>query len=142
MKDHAKIELLYFVNTILLFVHEEDSAYWREWDLFALPFGIQGFLLLDMVLIAAGLLGFRYLVQQRRIGLWFALAQAGCGVLAFVLHGVFILNGHPEFTLPVSELVLILILAVSIGEAILSIQHLRRGGESATESLAQADHVR
>jgi len=126
MKRFDKHETLYLVNSVLLFIHEEDSAYWREWELFGLPGGIQFFLLMDMILIAVGLIGFRYVVLKRRAGFWFALVQAGCGTLAFVLHGVFILNGHPEFTLPMSELVLVLTFVVSITQAIVSIQELRQ----------------
>jgi hypothetical protein len=120
------LEVLYLVNTVLLCLHEEDSAYWREWELFGLPGGIQLFLLLDAVLITVGLVGFRCLILQRRAGLWFALVQAGCGVLAFLLHGIFIIQGHREFTLPVSELVLVLTFAVSIAEAWLALRGLRR----------------
>jgi hypothetical protein len=41
-----------------------------------------------------------------------------------------ILTGHPEFTLPVSELVLVLAFGVSIVQAVVSSQELRkqRGG--------------
>jgi hypothetical protein len=126
MKGFDKHETLYLVNSVLLFIHEEDSAYWREWDLFGLPGGIQLFLVVDIILIAVGLIGLRYVVLKRRIGMWFALLQAGCGMLAFALHGVFILNGHPEFTLPMSELVLVLTFLVSIAQAVVAIQELRR----------------
>jgi hypothetical protein len=128
MKGLGKHETLYLVNSVLLFIHEEDSAYWKEWELFGLPGGVQSFLLMDMVLITIGLIGFRYVVMKRRAGLWFALLQAGCGVLAFVLHGVFILGGHPEFTLPVSELVLVLTFVVSVTQAVVSIQALSQQG--------------
>ena len=124
MKPLGKLETLYLVNSILLFVHEEDSAYWREWELFGLPGGIQLFLLMDVALIAIGLIGFRYVVLKMRAGLWFALVQAGCGILAFVLHGIFILKGYPQFMLPMSELVLVLTMVVSIAQAIVSIQGL------------------
>jgi hypothetical protein len=130
MKRFDKHEILYLVNSVLLFIHEEDSAYWKEWELFGLPGGIQFFLLGDMILIATGLIGFRYVVLKQRAGMWFALLQAGCGILAFVLHGNMILTGHPEFTLPVSELVLVLSFGVSIVQAVVSSQELRkqRGG--------------
>ncbi len=132
MKGFYKHETLYLVNSVLLFIHEEDSAYWREWELFGLPGGIQFFLLMDIVLITVGLLGFRYVVLKRRAGLWFALLQAGCGVLAFSLHGVFILKGHPEFTLPMSELVLVATFVVSIAQGVVSIQELRQQRGPAT----------
>jgi hypothetical protein len=132
MKSFGKLEILYIVNTVLLFIHEEDSAYWREWELFGLPGGIQLFLLMDAALITIGLIGLRYVVLRVRAGFWFSLIQAGCGVLAFVLHGIFILRGHPEFTLPMSELVLVSTLAVSIAQAVVSIQGLRQQTRPAT----------
>jgi hypothetical protein len=36
----------YFMNAILLIVHEIDSAYWKEWELFKLRGGITGFLII------------------------------------------------------------------------------------------------
>lgn len=120
------LEVIYLINSVLLFIHEEDSAYWREWELFGLPGGIQMFLLMDVVLIAVGLVGLRYVVLRMRAGFWFALIQAGCGILAFVLHGVFILKGHPEFTLPVSVVVLVLTLVVSIAEGAVAVHGLRQ----------------
>lgn len=35
---------LYLLNFALLFTHEIDSAYWKEWDLFGIPGGIKSFL--------------------------------------------------------------------------------------------------
>ena len=132
MKTYDRLGILYLVNSVLLFIHEEDSAYWREWELFGLPGGIQLFLVIDAVLITVGLLGFRYVVLKMRVGLWFALVQAGCGILAFVLHGIFIAQGHPEFTLPTSEAVLILTFLVSIAQAAVSVQGLRQETGPAT----------
>ena len=42
---------LYLVNAVLLINHEIDSAYWKEWQLFRLPGGIEGFLLLQFPLL-------------------------------------------------------------------------------------------
>jgi hypothetical protein len=44
------LKRLYLINTALLSTHEVDSAYWREWDLFHLPGGLPGFLLLHISL--------------------------------------------------------------------------------------------
>ena len=131
MKNFGRLEFLYLVNSVLLFVHEEDSAYWNEWILFGLPGGIQFFLIMDIILISVGLIGFRCVILKRRSGLWFSLIQAGCGVLAFLLHGVFILKGHPEFTLPMSELLLVLILVISAAQAIVALNELRQQPASA-----------
>ncbi len=132
MKGLSKHETLYLVNTVLLFIHEEDSVYWREWDLFGLPGGIPFFLFLDMILITVSLIGFRYVILKRRAGMWFALLQAGCGMLAFGLHESFILRGHPEFTSPMSQVVLVLTFGVSIFQAYASIRELRQRGGPAT----------
>ena len=37
---------IYLANAVLLISHEIDSAYWKEWDLFKLPGGITGFLII------------------------------------------------------------------------------------------------
>ncbi|HLP14702.1 MAG TPA: DUF6713 family protein, partial [Bacteroidota bacterium] len=71
-----------------------------------------------------GLIGFRYVILKERIGMWFALLQAACGVLAFTLHEVFIWNGHPEFTLPLSQTVLSLTFVVSIAQAAFAAREL------------------
>ena len=132
MKGLSKHETLYLVNSVLLFIHEEDSAFWREWELFGLPGGIQFFLFLDIILITIGLIGFRYVILKRRAGMWFALLQAGFGMLAFGLHESFILRGHPEFTFPMSQVVLVLTFVVSIFQAHASIRELRQQRGSAT----------
>jgi hypothetical protein len=35
---------IYLLNTVVLIIHEIDSAYWKEWELFRLPGGVTGFL--------------------------------------------------------------------------------------------------
>jgi hypothetical protein len=42
---------IYLVNATLLIVHEIDSAYWKEWELFKLPGGAGGFVILHKVKI-------------------------------------------------------------------------------------------
>ena len=124
MKHAGKLEFIYLVNTSLLFTHEVDSSYWNEWNLFGIPGGIQLFLVMNFILIVIGLLGFRYVVLCKRSGLWFSLLQSLCGMFAFILHRIFILKGHKEFTLPVSEILLILILLVSVIQGFLSLYGL------------------
>ncbi len=48
---------LYLTNAVLLINHEIDSAYWKEWELFRLPGGIAGFLLLHFPLLFIVLYG-------------------------------------------------------------------------------------
>jgi hypothetical protein len=125
MQNCKSLEILYLVNSALLFTHEVDSGYWKEWELFGLPGGIQLFLLMNMVLVLIGLVGLRYLVLQRRAGLWFSLVQAASGIFAFVIHGIFMLKGHAEFTLPVSMALLALTFLTSIAQGVLAVTELR-----------------
>ena len=48
---------IYTVNLLFLIVHEMDSAYWKEWELFHLPGGLGGFLLLHFPLLLPALWG-------------------------------------------------------------------------------------
>ncbi len=115
---------LYLLNFALLFSHEIDSAFWREWELFGIPGGIQGFLLINFLLLLVALFGFKQLLQEARNGYMFSLLLAASGVFAFSIHSYFILTGHPEFTLPVSLAVLVLTLIVSLAQGYLALKEL------------------
>jgi len=108
---------LYLINTVLLTVHEIDSAYWHEWNLLHLPGGIQGFLLLHLPLLGLVLYGFWCVVLARAGARPFSIVLAGIGIGAFALHMTLIMMGHPEFRQPAS-------LAVLAGVAIASIAQL------------------
>ena len=115
---------LYLLNSALLFSHEIDSAFWREWELFGIPGGIQGFLIVNFLLLLVVLFGFKQLLQGTRNGYMFSLLLAASGVFAFSIHSYFILTGHPEFTLPVSLAVLVLALIVSLAQGFLALKEL------------------
>jgi hypothetical protein len=115
-------EFLYAANFALLFTHEIDSAYWNEWNLFGLPGGIQLFLLLNLGLFMAAIAGYSRVLKQKQSGHWFSLLLAGAGIFAFSILAWFILSGHPEFTLPGSELLLGIIFWVSLLQAILTVR--------------------
>ncbi len=116
---------LYILNFALLFTHEIDSAYWKEWELFGMPGDIQGFLLINFLLLLVALFGFKQLLEGTKSGLGFSLFLAGAGIFAFFIHSYFILTGHSEFTLPASLAVLALALIVSVAQGILALKELR-----------------
>ncbi len=88
---------LYAVNSALLFTHEADSTYWREWELFHMPGGIAGFLLLNLALFLAVQVGF-YVVARRAPGCRACGAlMASAGIVAGALHGAFLVAGTPQF---------------------------------------------
>jgi len=108
---------LYLVNSVLLINHEIDSAYWKEWDLFGLPGGITGFLILHLPLVFLVLYGLILVFEQTFAGLIFSLLLSIGGLFAFTIHTVFIKKGRSEFKVPVSILLLISTLIVSLIQA-------------------------
>jgi hypothetical protein len=105
---------IYLVNAVLVTVHEIDSAYWKEWELFKLPGGITFFLILHLFLIFVILLGIVFLLQNVLWGLVLSLILGLSGVLAFNLHNYFIKKGRTEFKTPISQSILIATLIVSL----------------------------
>lgn len=108
---------LYIATATLLVVHEIDSAFWKEWELLSLPFGHQGFVLVHVPLVAAVLFGVAAVMEGALAGAVLSLALAGGGLFAFVIHSIFIQRGRPEFTVPVSRLILFALLISSVGLA-------------------------
>jgi hypothetical protein len=126
MTPNRRLFFLYLFNASLLLTHEVDSAFWKEWDLFGLPGGIQFFLVLNFLMIVAAFFGFAEVVKGTRAGLYSSLALAVVGIFAFSIHSYFLLTGHPEFGLPVSLIILAATLLVSAAQAILVIFALRK----------------
>jgi hypothetical protein len=106
---------------VLLIDHEIDSAYWKEWDLFKLPGGITGFLILHLPIVFLVLYGLILVFQQTFSGLMFSLALSIVGLFAFTIHIVFIKKGRNEFKVPVSIFLLISTLIVSLTQAAITI---------------------
>jgi hypothetical protein len=105
---------LYLANAVLLINHEIDSAYWKEWDLFKLPGGIAGFLLLHFPLLFFILYGLTLVSNQSPVGLVFSLLLCFGGLFAFSIHSYFLKKGRMEFNQPVSKYILKAILLVSV----------------------------
>lgn len=111
----------YLANLTLLILHEMDSAYWKEWELFRLPGGIGGFLLIHLPLWVLALYGWVQLRDGTLAGLVLSLVLSFTGLFAFSIHTWFIHKGHPEFQLPVSRGILWALLFVSLVQAVLTI---------------------
>lgn len=105
---------LYLANAVLLIDHEIDSAYWKEWELFKLPGGITGFLLLHVPLLFFILYGLTLVSSRSPAGLIFSLLLCLGGLFAFSIHTYFLKKGRTEFSQPVSRYLLAAILAVSV----------------------------
>jgi hypothetical protein len=112
---------LYTVNLLFLIVHEMDSAYWKEWELFRLPGGPGGFMLLHFPLLLPALWGIVQVHELTPAGLIISLVVAGAGIFAFSIHTYFIKKGREEFTTAVSRIILFGTLLLSIPQAIITV---------------------
>lgn len=112
---------LYLTNAILLIIHEIDSAFWKEWELFKLPGGINGFLILHFPLLFLILYGLVLVAQQSFLGLIVSLILSAGGIFAFCIHTAFIRKGRAEFNTPISRFILTLMLGVSTVQAAVTI---------------------
>ena len=112
---------LYLTNAILLIIHEIDSAFWKEWELFKLPGGINGFLILHFPLLFLILYGLVLVSQQSFLGLIVSLILSAGGIFAFCIHTAFIQKGRREFNTPISRFILTLMLGVSTIQAAVTI---------------------
>ena len=118
MKNKELAAMLYFANAVVLITHEIDSAYWHEWNLLGLPGGIQLFLILHIPLVGAVLLGYRTVISWATGAEAWCYALASVGILAFLLHGTFLLMGTPEFRSPVSLALLGATLVLSLWQIV------------------------
>lgn len=100
---HETLLWLYLVNSVLLIIHEIDSAYWKEWDLLGLPGGITGFLVLHFPLLLFILGGLVMVSRRSASGLVFSLVVALGGISAFSIHTYFLRKGREEFDTAVSK---------------------------------------
>jgi len=105
---------LYLINAVVLIVHEIDSAYWKEWQMFHLPGGIAAFLLLHVPLLALVLYGLVLVDQGAPAGYALSLAFSLAGLFAFSIHTYFSRHGRVEFRTPVSQAILWATLLLSV----------------------------
>ena len=105
---------IYLINAVLLINHEIESAYWKEWKMFGFPKGIDGFLLLHLILIPIVLYGLVSVFQQSFVGLIISLFLSISGIFAFAIHMYFIKKGRKEFKKTISLSILAATLIVSL----------------------------
>lgn len=108
---------LYLLNGSLLIAHEIDSAYWQEWTLFGLPGGVQGFVVLNWILVLVVLWGLRAVVAGHRSGIAFSWILVGGGMFAVVVHSALLFQGNAAFRVPVSLALLGAVGITSIAQA-------------------------
>ena len=112
---------LYLSNSVLLINHEIDSAYWKEWELFKLPGGINGFLLIHFPLLLFILYGLVLVSKHCLSGLIFSLILCLSGIFAFAIHIYFLKKNQNGFNKPISKFILVATFIVSITQLAVTI---------------------
>jgi hypothetical protein len=115
---------LYIANSVLLITHEIDSAYWKEWELFKLPGGVTGFLLLHFPLLFIILWGLILVSKHSWWGSLFSLLLSASGFFAFGIHFYFLREGRAEFNSVISKSILFAILLVSIMQMVVTLYRI------------------
>lgn len=100
----------YFWTMLCLILHQIDAAYWREWEMFYLPGGVQGFLAFNLAAIAVVLAGYRQVLLALPRARLYAGICGALGVATFLIHAGFALAGREQFHLPLSMAVIVLCL--------------------------------
>ena len=119
MKRTNILKVLYIVVFTLLIVHEIDSAFWKEWELFHIPGGIQVFNVIHIVVLPIFIIGYGVLIDNIEKGIKFSLIISMLGILAFVIHSIFMSIGFDQFKIPVSILIIALLGITSVYQLIL-----------------------
>jgi len=112
---------IYLVNAVLLINHEIDSAYWKEWELFKIPGGITGFLVIHFPLLFLVLFGLVQVYKETATGLIFSLILSCAGIFAFGIHMFFIKKGRKEFKVPISIFILASTLILSMFQTVVTL---------------------
>jgi hypothetical protein len=112
----------YFWTMLCLILHQIDAAYWKEWEMFHVPGGIQGFLIFNLAAITVVLAGYRHVLLGTERAPFYAGVCAALGVGTCLIHAGFALAGLEQFHLPLS----VVIIALCLGCALWLLCDLRR----------------
>lgn len=112
---------LYLSNSVLLIDHEIESAYWKEWELFKLPGGVTGFLLIHFPLLLFVLYGLVLVSKHSLSGLIFSFILCLGGMFAFAIHMYFFKKQRNEFNKTISKFILVATLIVSLAQLAVTI---------------------
>ncbi|MCJ8314816.1 MAG: hypothetical protein HRU38_21785 [Saccharospirillaceae bacterium] len=112
------MERSYLITMCLLIIHQIDAAYWKEWEMFYLPGGIQLYLLFNIIVIPILLLGYRSIIKVNQTAIKYSYLCAGLGITTFTIHAVFFVFGFEQFKLPLSLFIMGLCLISSAWQII------------------------
>lgn len=108
------------LNLSLVMAHQTDAAYWREWEMFGLPGGIQFFTFFNWIAFMFLLWLFAELVSRKRTALRASFLIAALSMIILPIHAAFAIAGFTQFHVPVSIVIIVGTFVTSIGQIILT----------------------
>jgi hypothetical protein len=114
------ITTIYVINATLLFLHEMESAYVKEWEIFKLPGTINGFVVLHIPILLVLFWGAIQIEQKTTTGAIIGVIAGIGGLLPFVVHKLLVKKkGYFEST--TSNVIIYLNVLSGIGTAVLAV---------------------
>lgn len=104
---------VYIISLTLLILHEIESAYWKEWELFGINGGITFFIIIHFLPLIIALYGIIEVYKGTIFGSIAALIVSIIGITAFFIHLYFGRKDNTRFNIMLSKVLLWLILLVS-----------------------------
>ncbi|MDH3976296.1 MAG: hypothetical protein OEV42_18680 [Deltaproteobacteria bacterium] len=102
------MEKAYLITMSLLIFHQIDAAYWKEWEMFHLPGGVQGYLVFNIIAIPVLLNGYKHAINKTESAKIYSYLCGSLGLLTFLIHAAFTAFGARQFDLPLSILIIVL----------------------------------
>lgn len=116
------LDLVVTLNVALVFTHQVDAAYWREWEMFGLPGGIQFFNVFNLVVFFVVLVCLETVLGRRVSGFRNSLVIAALSGVVLPIHAVFALAGYQQFHLPFSIALILGTFIASLLQAALTLR--------------------
>ena len=110
------------LNIALVMAHQADAAYWKEWEMFHLPGGIQFFNLFNLAAFAVLLWCFAALVTRSRTAVRASFVIAALSGVVLPIHATFALAGFTQFHLPMSVAIIVGTFVASVWQVVLTRQ--------------------
>lgn len=111
------------LNVALLVTHQIDAAYWREWEMFRIPGGIQVFVVVNAVLftVILGCLG--RVFRREPAGYGCSVFIGVLSALVLPIHAAFAFAGFEQFAMPVSIAVIAGSFLTAVAQLVLTVRH-------------------
>ncbi len=117
------IIVLYILNAMLLILHEIESGYEKEWEIFRLPIKITGFLIIHIPILFLIFYGLLELEKQTKLGFILSMIIGFGGAIPFLVHKVFV-KRKEHFNLVISNSIIYLNLVAGIATLVLAASDL------------------